>query len=126
MRDTSLTNTEWRVMNCLWEASPRTSMQIAAEMREHVGWAKTTTLTMLRRMTDKGLLHCEEKVDGKSYSPLVLRGDAVTRETENFIERVYRGSVSLMMSEIASSQELSQNEIDELYEILRRAEEGKK
>ena len=126
MSDTNLTNTEWRVMNCLWEASPRTSMQIAAEMREHVGWAKTTTLTMLRRMTDKGLLHCEENGDGKSYSPLVARGDVVTRETENFIERVYKGSVSLMMSEIASSQELSQDEIDELYEILRRAEEGKK
>jgi len=126
MSDTNLTNTEWRVMDCLWDASPRSSMQIVAEMREHVGWAKTTTLTMLRRMTDKGLLHCEENGDGKSYSPLVARGDVVTRETENFIERVYKGSVSLMMSEIASSQELSQDEIDELYEILRRAEEGKK
>ena len=85
----------------------------------------STTLTMLA-MTDKGLLHCEENGDGKSYSPLVARGDAVKSETENFIERVYKGSVSLMMSEIASSQELSQDEIDELYEILRRAEEGKK
>ena len=56
----------------------------------------------------------------------MAREEAVKSETENFIKRVYRGSVSLMMSEIASSQELSRSEIEELYEILRQAEEGKK
>ena len=126
MRAANLTNTEWRVMDCLWEKSPRSSMQIVAEMRDRVGWAKTTTLTMLRRMTEKGLLHCDETGDGKAYSPLVVREDAVTRETESFLERVYKGSVSMMMSEIASTQELSKEEIEELYGILRKAEEGKK
>ncbi|MDO4582418.1 MAG: BlaI/MecI/CopY family transcriptional regulator [Bacillota bacterium] len=126
MSGINLTNTEWRVLDCLWEASPRSSMQIAAELRRRVGWAKTTTMTMLRRMTDKGLLRCEEIGAGKSYSPLVAREDAVKVETENFIERVYKGSVSLMISEIASNQELSREEIAELYEILRRAEEGTK
>ena len=126
MGNINLTNTEWRIMDCLWDASPLNSMQIAGELRRRAGWAKTTTLTVLRRMTDKGLLHCEETDSGKVYSPLVAREEAVKSETENFIKRVYRGSVSLMMSEIASSQELSRSEIEELYEILRQAEEGKK
>ena len=57
------------------------------------------------------------------YSPLVKRDDAVLHETEDFLSRVYHGSVSMMMSAITQKQDFSQEEIDELYAILRRAEE---
>jgi len=124
----SLTKTEWNLMECLWEASPRTGREATDYMRKHVGWTRSTTLTMLRRMSEKGLISCEEKEGVKVYTPLIKREDAVIRETDDFLKRVYKGSISLMMSAITKRQELTKEEIDELYAILREAEgrEGEK
>ena len=79
---------------------------------------------MLRRMTEKGLVECEEKNDLKMYSPLVERQEAVVKETQNFLSRVYKGSISVMMSAIAQKQDLTREEIEELYEILDNARKG--
>lgn len=122
----SLTNTEWNLLECLWESAPRTGREAVDDLRKRVGWTRSTTLTMLRRMTEKGLIHCEEQEGMKVYSPLVRREEAVRRETNDFLNRVYRGSVSLMMSTITRKQELTKEEIEELYAILREAEEEKK
>ena len=122
----SLTNTEWNLMECLWDASPRTGREATDYLQEHVGWTRSTTLTMLRRMAEKGLIRCEDKDGMKIYFPLIMREDAVIKETDDFINRVYKGSVSLMMSAITKKQELTKDEIAELYAILREAEGGKK
>lgn len=124
----SLTNTEWNLMECLWDASPRSGREATDYLQERVGWTRSTTLTMLRRMTEKGLVRCEEKDGMKVYSPLVRREAAVMKETDDFLNRVYKGSVSMMMSAITKKQALTKEEIDELYAILREAEakEGKK
>ena len=124
-RDVSLTPTEWNLMECLWEDSPRTGRQATEYMEQSMGWSRSTTLTLLRRMTEKGLIRCFE-VDGmKVYEPLIRREDAAQQETGSFLNRVYKGSVSLMVSAIAQKQQLSREEIDELYAILRQAEEGR-
>ncbi len=125
-RNISLTNTEWNLMECLWAASPRTGREATEYMRARVGWTRSTTLTMLRRMTEKGLVDCREQNGIRAYSPLVGREDAVIKETDDFLNRVYKGSVSLMMSSITKKQDLKKEEIEELYAILRAAEEAKK
>jgi BlaI family penicillinase repressor len=118
----SITNTEWNLMECLWEASPRTGREATDYMQKQVGWTRSTTLTMLRRMTEKGLIRCEDKDGMKVYSPLVKREDAALQETEDFLGRVYKGSLSLMVSSLTKKQSLPQQEIDELYSILREME----
>ena len=45
-----LTNTEWNLMECLWETSPRTGRETTDYLQKYVGWTRSTTLTMLRRM----------------------------------------------------------------------------
>ncbi|MGN1146839.1 MAG: BlaI/MecI/CopY family transcriptional regulator [Lachnospiraceae bacterium] len=118
----NLTTAEWNVMECLWEASPKTSREIVEQLKHSTGWSKSTTMTMLNRMTEKGLIACDadsQKV--RLYSPCVNRDLAVKKETENFLKRVYKGSVSLMMSAMTKEQELSDEEINELYEILKRS-----
>ena len=125
-RETLLTAAEWNLMECLWEASPRTGREATDYLEQHAGWSRSTTLTMLRRMTDKGLISCGEKDGVKVYAPLLPRNDAALRTTEDFLHRVYHGSVSMMMSAITQKQELSRQEIDELYAILRQAEKGVK
>jgi len=124
----SLTPTEWNLMECLWESAPRTGREATEYLLERVGWTRSTTLTLLRRMTEKGIIRCEEINGIKSYLPLLKREDAVIRETEDFLSRVYKGSISMMMSAVTKKQELTKEEIEELYAILREAEakEGKR
>ena len=125
MKPVRLTASEWNVLECLWEKSPQTVMQLVARLREKVGWAKSTTITTLRRMEEKELVHCEIVGKGKSYTPAVEQEEASILETRSFLNRVYQGSVGLMMSAMAQRQELSGEEIAELREILRKAEEGR-
>lgn len=122
----NLTPTEWKLMECLWEQSPRTGREAVEWLEAHVGWSRSTTLTLLRRMTAKGLIACAEADGMKSYVPLLRREDAVLRETKDFLDRVYQGSVSMLVSSLTRKQPLSQAEIDELYTILQEAEEAKR
>ena len=121
-----LTSSEWNVLNCLWEQSPQTVMQIVGRLEKSVGWHRSTTITTLHRMEDKGLVRCEQAAGsrGKAYSPLVNREQAEIAETRSFLDRVYRGSVGMMMSAMAQRQELSAGEIAELRAILDQAERG--
>ena len=124
MDNINLTNSEWYVLDCLWERSPMTVMELVAALGDRPGWAKSTTITTLRRMEDKGLVHCDLEGRTKHYTPAVSRDRAARRETRSFLGKVFRGRGGLMMSALAEDQALSKAEIDELYEILRKAEEG--
>lgn len=122
----NLTNAEWNIMECLWDTSPRTGRETIDYLKKHVGWTRSTTLTMLRRMTEKGIVREEEAGGIKVYSPVCKREDAVRKETEDFLNRVYKGSISQLMSAVTAKQELSEEAIRELYNILKRAEEAQK
>lgn len=124
MDNINLTNSEWYVLDCLWNRSPQTVMELVAALHSRLGWAKSTTITTLRRMEDKGLVLCQTQGRTKHYTPAVQRDRAVRGETRSFLNKVYQGSVGLMVSALAQDKALSKAEIDELYEILREAEEG--
>ena len=118
-----VTNSEWHVMNCLWEAPPQSLMQLVAVLGERVGWSKSTCATMVRRMTEKGLLGYEEKGKAKYFFPKVKKDDVVVQETRDFLQRIYDGSVGMMMSALLRQNDLSREDIQELQAILKEAEE---
>ena len=124
MEQTKLTASEWSVLDSLWRESPQTVMQLVANLGKTVGWAKSTTITTLRRMEEKELVHCETVGKGKSYTPAVEQEKAEIQETRSFLDRVYRGSVGMMMSAMAQRRQLSGGEIKELRAILDQAERG--
>ncbi len=123
MAQIDLTEAEWQVMETLWTASPRTGREITDGLHEKKGWSRSTTLTLLRRLEDKGAVRGVTEGGMKHYSPLIGREDAALRETEHLLERIYQGSVSMMVSSLARKQTLPQEEIDKLYAILREMEE---
>lgn len=126
MEQIKLTSSEWNVLNCLWEHSPRTVMQIAGELKQTVGWARSTTITTLHRMEAKNLVYCEQAGRSRVYIPLVGRNQAALVETHSFLDRVYQGSVGMMMSAMVKEEGLSQEQIAQLRAILDEAErEGK-
>lgn len=118
-----LSAAEWNIMESLWETSPKVGSRIVSDMAVRTGWSRSTTLTMLKRMTQKELIACEESGQMKTYAPLVDREEAVKKETESFLNRVYHGSVSMMLNGFVGKQKLSREDIRELREILERAEE---
>lgn len=119
----NLTDAEWNVMECLWEKSPRTGREATQWLEERMGWNRSTTLTLLRRMEAKGAVASDTDGGVKTFRPLVRREDAALQETENFLSRVYKGSLSLMVSSLTKKQSLPREEIDELYALLKEWEE---
>lgn len=119
----SLTQAEWNVMECLWEAGPLTGREVTRRLERSCGWSRSTTLTLLSRLEHKGTL---ERIPGakgpKVFSPLLGREDAALQETKDFLDRVYQGSLSLMVSTLTQKQTLSQEELNELYELLKGLE----
>lgn len=122
MEEIKLAASEWNILNCLWEHSPKTVMQIVGELEKTVGWARSTTITTLHRMEAKGLVRCQQAGRGTAYVPLVERDRAVLAETHSFLNRVYQGSVELMMSAMARQEGLSRDQITQLRAILDDAE----
>lgn len=123
MAHMGLTEAEWQVMECLWTSAPRTGRESIDALGKTTGWSRSTTLTLLRRLEDKGAVSAVSEGGMKHYRPQVAREDAAVQETEHLLERVYQGSVSLLVSSLVKKQTLSQEEIDKLYAILREMEE---
>lgn len=112
---------EWVIMEKLWEKNPKTIMQLYHELKENPGWSKSTVNTLLGRMVKKEILYYEEGAKAKQYYPNVSRDDVAIKETENLIERVYKGSVSMMLSTLIRNNNLNEDDIKELYQILGEA-----
>ncbi len=122
----SLTQAEWSVMECLWEAGPLTGRKVTQYMEKHCGWSRSTTLTLLSRLEHKGAIESVTAESGpKVFSPLLGREDAALRETEDFLSRVYQGSLSLMVNSLTKKQAISREELAELHELLKGLEEEK-
>ena len=118
----ALTEAEWMVMECLWEKSPRTGRETVDWLNQKMGWTRSTTLTMLRRLEAKGAVAGDTERELKTFCPLIAREEVAVRETESLLERAYKGSLSLLVSSLTKKQSLPQKEIDELYAILREME----
>ena len=122
-RKMAVTQTEWSIMELLWE-SPRTLMELVDALGKSIGWSKSTVTTMVRRMTEKDLVTYDTDGRTKLFQAAVMREDVVTQETDSLLERAYNGSLGLMLSTMVNHKQLSKADIDELYAILREAEEG--
>ena len=120
----NLTEAEWRVMECLWEHSPRTGREVIQQLEQTAGWNRSTTLTFLSRLEAKGAVSSNSEGGKKTFSAVLRREDAAMHETENFLGRVYKGSLSLLVSSMTKKKALSQNEIKELYAMLKELEGG--
>lgn len=120
----SLSDGEWKIMQLLWQAEPRTITQLTAQLKEDTGWGKHTVITMLGRMESKGAVRYEDGGRAKQFYPVVMREEVSVGETKGFLNKVYNGSLSMMVNAMVTQKALTQDEIAELYNILKKAEEG--
>ena len=119
----SVTQGEWPIMELLWQG-PKTLMELVSALAKQVGWSKSTVTTMVRRMDDKGLITFHVEGRTKVIRAVFSREEVTAQETTSLLERAYSGSIGLMISAMAHRNDLTRDDIDELYAILKEAEEG--
>lgn len=124
MSHIALSAGEWQIMECLWEQSPRTLMEIVRALMPTSGWSKSTIVTMVGRLEAKGALTYTEGRKARLYSPTIPRSQAALRETESLLHRVYQGSLGMLVNTLADSRGLTESDISELTAILEKAKEG--
>ena len=114
---------EWKIMEQLWDESPQTLMQLVHTLSREVGWSKSTVATMVKRMEAKGLLRFEEGDKARRIFPTLSREEAAAAETNSLIEKVFKGNPGMLMVSLLEQNDFSKEEIDEMYAILKKAEE---
>ncbi|MCM1121484.1 MAG: BlaI/MecI/CopY family transcriptional regulator [Eubacterium sp.] len=120
-----LSNSEWNIMENLWESSPKTATQLIRAMEEKIGWAKSTTKTVLRRMEQKGYIAYYEGEKAREYYPVLKREEVVESETSSFLNRIYNGSLGLLVNTLVKKQDIPDEEMEELYKIIKEAKESR-
>jgi len=108
----------------LWENAPLTITELTASLKSDPGWSKNTIITMLSRLENKGAVRYESGKRAREYYPAVQRNDAEQAETESFLDKVFGGSLGLMVNAMVQSRALSKPELDELLQILEKARKG--
>ncbi len=116
----SLNNSEWEIMECLWENSPKTIVQMVKEMKEKKDWAKSTTNTMIRRMEAKGLIFYEQGEKARLYFPKIKREEIAANEAQTLLHKVFHGQIGLMLSALVPQNNLTDEDIRELEDILHK------
>lgn len=113
-----ISESEWRVMQVLWEHGPLTANDVVAKLAGEVKWTPRTVKTLIGRLVKKGALAFQEEGTRYRYSAAVAESDCVRSETQSFIRRVYQGAMKPALAAFLEDADLSPQEIKELQEIL--------
>lgn len=120
----NLSDGEWKIMNQLWERES-TITELKNELGKETGWDKHIVITMLSRMEKKGAVAHRDGGRAKIFYPLVTREEVSMQETRGFLQKVYRGSLGMMVNAMVEDQALTEEEIQELYGILEQVKKRK-
>ncbi len=112
----SFTDRELDVMSVLWDVGPAT----VAEVRERIAddLAYTTVLTILRTLEQKGYVSHTEDGRAHRYKPLVKREVAGRTALRRLVDKVFDGSPELLLTQLVSDKNLSDEELRRLRKLL--------
>ncbi len=113
------TEAEWKILEILWDASPRSMPEMTKLLAPSTGWTRHTVITLLKRMQEKGTVSVDETGPVKMYTPLVSREEARADQTQKLLSRVYSGNASLLMNALIDSGKITVKEMEELVKTLK-------
>jgi BlaI family penicillinase repressor len=119
----SISEAEWQVMKVIWQAPPKALPDILSSLRD-TAWSQTTIQTYLARLIKKGVISARREGKGYLYSPLISREECEMEKGRSFLESVYDGSLTGMVSGFVKSGAISPEEISQLRQLLREHEEN--
>lgn len=117
MNDIQITDAELEIMKVLWsEGTSLISSDIRSKLNKN--WERTTVLTLLSRLSDKGAISIEKGNRSYRYKSLISKEEYGLNKTRSILDNLYNGSIKGMMAALCDSQGLTEQEIRELQEIL--------
>ena len=114
-----VTEAEWKIMEVLWDHSPRTMTEITAILEPETGWTRHTVITLLKRMLEKGSISMDDTERAKKYTPLITREQASTEETHKFLSHVFKGKASLLVNHLVDAGDLSEDELKQILDMIK-------
>lgn len=119
MKAPKIFESEYRFCLILWEHEPIKSRDLATLCQEQLGWKTSTTYTVIKRLSDRGVLKNEKSV----VTSLVTREQVQADEIEELVEKKFDSSLPAFVAAFTRSVRLSKSEIDELQSLIDRCRE---
>lgn len=116
MNTPKIFESEYRFCLILWEKEPVSSRELSELCKEKLGWSKTTTYTVIKRLSDRGVLKNENTV----VTSLVSKDEAQISEIDELMEKKFEGSIPAFIAAFAKSRRLSEKDIEEINRIIER------
>lgn len=114
---------EYRFCLILWEHEPITAVELSRLCQDRLGWKRTTTYTVIKRLGERGVLKNENGL----VTSLISRQTAQAGEIETLVETKFQGSLPAFFAAFTRRREISPQELDELQQMIDRIrQEGTK
>ncbi len=114
MKTPKIFESEYRFCLLLWENEPINSTKLVALCKEQLGWSKATTYTVIRRLSERGVV----KNENTMVSTLVSKEDAQKSRLEEMVEETFEGSIPAFIAAFSRSKKLSQEDVDQLQALI--------
>lgn len=105
---------EYRFCLVLWELEPISAAALAAACKERLGWSRTTTYTVIKRLSERGVI----KNESSMISSLCSKEEVQTREIDELMEKTFEGSLPAFVAAFARSRKLSPEKTEELQRMI--------
>ena len=122
METPKLFESEYRFCLILWKHEPIKSSELVDLCREQLGWKPTTTYTVIKRLSERGILKNENTV----VSALVTKDEVQAAQINEMVEKTFEGSLPAFIAAFTKHQKISEEEIDEVQQMIDRYRKGKK
>nr|WP_308625894.1 BlaI/MecI/CopY family transcriptional regulator [uncultured Eisenbergiella sp.] len=122
-----ISEAEMELLKIIWENGNTALYTEIADVLNKKGkdWSKNTIITLLSRLIDKGALKAEKHGRKNQYIAIISDMDYQTEQTRTFLDKVYEGRASSLVSTLIQNNFISENEYDELSRFWKDAKDGK-
>ena len=114
MGDMKLGPIETRFAEIIWANEPLTTNQLTKLCAEGLQWKRTTTYTVLKKLSEKGLFRTQNSI----VSSLISKAEFEGMQSEQFVDETFRGSLPAFLTAFGSRKKLSDAEIDEIQKVI--------
>ena len=120
METPKIFESEYRFCLVLWEHEPVSAANLTKLCLEQLGWKRTTTYTVIKRLGERGILKNEDGM----VTALVSKDQAQTAEIDELVEKKFEGSVPTFIAAFARRQNFTEADLDEMQRIVDRIRKG--
>lgn len=109
-------DSEIKLMEIIWEHEPVSAKEVSLLADKEIGWNKNTTYTVIKKLIDKGYVKREEP--GFICTSLISKDEVQKSEAKGLVDKLFAGSKKALFSALLEDEELTDDEINELRDLI--------